>query len=918
MGEASTEGQAKKLYIVDGSSYMYRAFYASPPLTNSKGMPTNGLFVFTNMITSLIRDKEPDLLAVAFDPPGPTFRHEEYEDYKANRQAPPDDLRVQMPYFRDIIKGMGIAVVEIPGYEADDVLGTMALQAAAAGLEVILVSADKDLLQLIVPEQVSMLDTMSRGKSKERLYTLKEVEDRFGVKPSQVADVLALMGDTSDNIPGVPGIGPKTAGKLIAEFGTVENLLENIDKVSGKKRRENLTANVDVVKLSKMLATIKTDLPIDLDLKGLELSGPQVDTLLPLFEELEFHRHIEDMNLRSDSGGEAALVQEQVERTYRLINTMPELDALLETLRGVERFAFDLAVSSTQPIDAQIIGLSLAWEPFSAVYIPFKHRLLTAPPQLHRGVVLGALMPLFKAEKPRKLCQKVKFQAQVLAHYDIDLQGVEIDTMIGSYLLDPGRRSHAVDNTAAAFLNESMRSYEDVLGKGKKAIPVDQLDVERATEYIASRADVILRLSQVMEGQLAERDLRALHDDIELPLAFVLGDTERKGIRVDSDLLHALSDELLGRMKKLEARATELIGRVINLNSPKQLSEVLFKELKLEPKIQRQTTHGYSTDQAHLELLADQHELPGIVIEYRTVSKLRSTYTETLPGLVHPKTQRIHTSFNQAVAATGRLSSSDPNLQNIPVRTEEGRRIRRAFLPATGWKLLSADYSQIELRLMAHFSKDPTLLEAFTKGQDIHARTAAEIFDLPIEKVTKDQRRTGKTVNFGVLYGMGSWRLARDLELTREEAETIIRGFFDRFSAVAEYFDSLVQKGLDQGYVTTLMGRRRFLPELRSSRRNLAELGRRLAINTPIQGTAADLIKLAMIRVAEALAAGNYRTRMLLQVHDELVFEAPPEELEPVARMVREVMEAVWSLDVALRVDLAAGDNWADLEPLEV
>ena len=900
------EKNKKTFYVVDGSYYIYRAFHASPTLNNKEGHPTGALLLFVNMLRRLRTEFSPDFLVVSFDPMGvKTFRHEIFPAYKGHRSEDPPDLIAQLPHFRPIARALGMEVIERDGFEADDVMATLARSAAKAGMTAVIVSGDKDLMQLLDDPNITLLDTMA---SRRKTYTREEVIARFQVEPALVPDVLALAGDTSDNIPGVPGIGEKTAGKLLLEFGSLENLFANIDKVSGKKRKQNLTEHQELVRLYRKITDVKIDLEgLAFDPKSMAVREPDPETLLPIFERFEFFRLIDELSLKPE---------EDRNKTYDVILTQEAFDEVLEALRGVETFCVDLETTSVDPMQAEIVGVALAWKPNHGVYIPLKHHYLGVPKQLNREAVLSALKPILEAEAPGKIGQHCKYEYIVLARHGVTLSGMVFDTMLASYVLDPGRKSHSLDSLAETVLRYNTIRYEDVAGKGKKKRRFDQVEIERATPYAAEDADVTMLLAAQLRPQLSG-DLEKLHDEIELPLARVLSIVERNGIRINPQHLRSMSSELLAQMQALETRAYALVGKSFNLNSPKQLTKILYEDLDLKPTNSRRTTHGYSTNQETLESILDQHALPGIILEYRSVSKLRSTYTEAIPALQHPETGRVHTSFNQAVAATGRLSSSGPNLQNIPVRTEQGRRIRQAFIPADGWQLFSADYSQIELRLMAHLSQDPIMLEAFTNGQDIHARTASAIFNVALDAVTKDQRRAAKTVNFGVLYGMGTSRLAHSLEITQEEATAIIESFTVGFATAHAYFTRLIAMAEETRYAETLMGRRRYLPELQSKRSHVRAVGERMAINTPIQGTAADLIKLAMIRVQERLEADGYQTRMLLQVHDELVFEVPPEELERLAEMVRAEMEGIWSLSIPLKVDLAFGATWADLKPWE-
>ena len=905
----------RRLYLVDGSSYLHRAFHASAPLTTKNGLPTNGLLVFTNMLRALMRTEAPDLMSVVFDPMPPTFRHELYPAYKANRSAAAPELVRQFPYFRSIVSALGVSIMEVPRFEADDVIATVVKRARELepSVEITIVSADKDLMQLIDDGHVRMLDTMGR---ENRVFNRATVIERFQVGPERVADVQALAGDSSDNVPGVPGIGIKTAGQLVVEYGDLEGVLASVERISGKKRKESLVEFAAQARLSKQLVTLVDDVPLQLDLVDLVPQGPRFDLLVPLFTELEFHRLLKE--LQSGPAVTAAMtpvakLTEPVERSVALILDDAALVEQVQRIRGDGSLAFYLISSSADLVTASLVGIALCSRAQQSFYVPLAHRTLCAPEQLSRERAMALLGPVLEDATFEKTCHDSKFAWALLRRHGVTLRGVRCDTQLASYLIDPSRNQHDLEVLAGEVLRYVGLAEKDVLGSGKKRRTWGQVEVEETLEFAAQRADMAFQLAVRMLDLMKERDLLALYDDIERPLAIVLARMELEGICIDESILSTLSEEFYREMKTAEAASTELMGREVNLNSPKQLSELLFDELKLTPGTRKQTQHGYSTDAASLELIEDQHALPRLILEYRSAAKLRSTYTDALPRLKKPTTGRVHASFNQAVTATGRLSSSDPNLQNIPARTEKGRKIRRAFIPREGWRLLAADYSQIELRLMAHFSKDPLLLDAFKHGEDVHRRTAAEIFDVPMPMVSKQQRGVGKTINFGVLYGMGVLRLAREIEVSRADAKRFMDTFFERFQGVRAHFETMVEEATRDGFVTTLLGRRRYLPELRSSRRDQQSLGQRLAVNTPIQGTAADLMKLAMIRVDRALEAAGLQSKMLLQVHDELVFECPPEEETALAALVREGMERVYPLDVKLVADVKVGANWADM-----
>lgn len=891
------------LYIVDGTAYIFRAFYANPHLSTSKGVPSSALFGFTNMLRKLIQDHMPDYLAVAFDAGKETFRTEMYDQYKANRSAPPDPLLQQIPRVHELTQAFNIPTLIQKGLEADDLIASLTRKAQAQGIPVVIVSSDKDLMQLIGPG-VTMMDTM-----RDRIFEEADVIERFQVPPHKVVDVLALAGDSADNVPGVPGIGEKTAGKLIADFGTLENLLANIDKVSGKKRKENLANFKDQALLSRELVRLREDCEVEFDLEALRLSNPDYPALEKIFREFEFYRFLQDIQDRLSPDEQAEATAEEPEKSYRAILTEAELDEAIAACAQAEAFALDLETTSLDALKAELVGISLAWEDHAAVYIPVGHRALGTPRQLPQALVLEKLRPLLTDPEVKVITHHGKYDWQVLRGQGLTLGRLYFDTMLASYLSDPSRPSHSLDALALELLRYRTTSYEEVAGKGKKQIGFDMVDLEVATKYAAEDADVTRLLYQKLVPALEEVQGQALLRDLELPLVTVLARMERHGILLDAQALRQMAGDFQKELDELESQAHAVVGEPFNLNSPIQLRKILFEDLGLPVK--KKTRTGPSTDQSVLEQLAEEHELPKLILEHRSFAKLKSTYLDALPEL-RDEQGRVHTSFNQAVAATGRLSSSNPNLQNIPVRTARGREIRRAFVAPEGYTLLSADYSQIELRILAHLSGDETLCEAFNQGEDIHRKTAAEIFGVPQVMVSKEQRAAGKTINFGVIYGIGSTRLASSLNIRREEARKYIDAYFARYSGVSAYFEGLVHSAQRLGYAQTMDGRRRPLPELLSPRERIRALGERLAVNTPIQGTAADLIKLAMIQIQARLDQSSLRAHMLLQVHDELVFEVHQDDLEPLRSLVLGQMSQVRPLRVPLVVDAATGPTWLD------
>ncbi len=884
---------AKRLYLIDGSSYIYRAYYAIRHLSNSKGEATNAVFGFTKMLMKVVKDEQPDALAVIFDAKGPTFRKEIYPEYKANRSAMPEDLRPQIPVIKEVVRGFRMPGLELAGYEADDIIATLARKFEAQGMDVTIVTGDKDLMQ-VVSDRVRLLDTM-----KDKFFGIAEVMERFGVPPEQVVEVLGLAGDTSDNVPGVPGIGEKTASSLIQEFGTIENLLVNIDKVKGKKRQENLREFGDQALLSRRLVDLVYDLDLNPTLDELTLSEPDNEALTRIFKEMDFHKLVKDFSVERRSSGEG----------YRCILTREDFQLLLRDLRQAGRFAFDTETTSLNPLQADLVGLSFCVREGEAVYIPVGHSYLGVPDQLPLAEVLEGLRPLLEDSAIGKIGQNIKYDALVLRRAGVVLRGIDFDTMIASYLLHPGASSHSMDAMASEHLQHKTISYAEMTGSGKKQICFSQVEIEKATVYAAEDADITLRLERLFAPQL-QGEVKSLFSEVEMPLLEVLVQMAWDGILLDDALLGRISEELSEKIAVLQSSIYALAGEEFNINSPKQMGEILFDRLGL-PK-GKKTKTGWSTDVKVLTELALEHEIAAKILEYRSLAKLRSTYTDALPKLMEPATGRIHTSFNQAVTATGRLSSSDPNLQNIPIRTEEGRRIREAFVPAEGCLLLCADYSQIELRVMAHLASEPALQQSFAAGEDIHRRTAGEIFGLFPELVSEEQRRRAKTINFGVLYGMGAFSLARELGISNKEAKGFIQRYFERYPRVLEFMEQLKAQAKELGYVTTLLGRRCAVAEIQSSNGAVRGFGERNAVNYPIQGSSADIIKVAMVRIARCLQAQGLRSRMLLQVHDELVFEVPLDEVETMRELVRQEMEGACELSVPLKVEMGTGANWRE------
>ncbi|MEK6691404.1 MAG: DNA polymerase I [Nitrospirota bacterium] len=883
-----------KLYLIDGNSYVYRAYHAIKGLTNSKGLPTGAIYGFTNMLLKVVREKKPDYIAIAFDSPAPTERHRLFEAYKAQRPSTPNELINQIPYIKRIVDAFRIPVLEIEGYEADDILATLAKKGEGRGLSVTIVTGDKDIFQ-IVGRNIRTYDTM-----KDKVYEEKDVLDKFGVGPDKVVEVMGLMGDAIDNIPGVPGIGEKTAVELIKEFGSIENLLRNLEKVKKPKLREALKINEEIARLSHNLATIHSDLPIDIDLKELSITKPDNETLLRLFRELEFSSLLKTLTPHTDLD----------KSEYSNITSEDEFLKLLERMKVKGEFSIDIESTGKDPMIAEIVGISISTEPNSACYIPLSHIYPDAPHQLKKEYVLEKLKPILEDETLRKIGQNIKYEVVILRNHCIDLKGISFDTMIASYLLNPVKPAHNLENIALEYLDYKILTYEEVVGKGKKQIGFENVPLDMATKYSCEDSDITLRLKRVLSTLIDNKGLMKLFYDVEMPLLKVLADIEMNGFKIDREILSEMSKELEGQLNTIIERIYFLAGEEFNINSPKQLSEILFRKLGLKPT--KRTKTGYSTNVEVLEELSFQHELPREILEYRNLFKIKSTYLDTLPDLINPKTGRIHTSLNQTVTATGRLSSSEPNLQNIPIRGELGKRIREAFIAEKGNALLSADYSQIELRILAHLAQDEILVGAFKGGEDIHTRTATEIFDLPPESITPDMRRQAKTVNFGIIYGISPYGLSVELRIPFEKAKELIERYFERHKGVKDFIERNLKEAEEKGYVKTILCRQRHIPELMSQNSNVRQLGERLAINTPIQGSAADLIKLAMVNISKRFHGMNSNARMILQIHDELVFESPEEEIEQIKKVVKEEMEVVIEFSVPIKVDIGVGKNWSE------
>ncbi|GAB2553125.1 DNA polymerase I [Rhodanobacter koreensis] len=921
-----------KLILIDGSSYLYRAFHALPPLTNAHGEPTGALFGVVNMLRATLKAK-PDYLAFVSDAPGPTFRDTLYDQYKANRPPMPDDLRAQVEPMLAIVGALGFPILRVPGVEADDVIGTLAVRAQALGIEVEISTGDKDMAQLVNPH-VTLVNTMSNT-----VMDSTGVMEKFGVRPEQIIDFLALTGDTVDNVPGVPKCGPKTAAKWLAEYTTLDGVIANAGKIGGKIG-ESLRAALPQLPLSRELVTIKTDVPLELG--PTELAQREADTaqLRELYARYEFKAALKELDnaasaagnpsghdnpsgsdlsgkTMADSPNQNVTTEVASPETsdlsfageYELVTTSSQLDAWLEKLHHAELIAFDTETTSIDAMRADIVGLSLAVEPGKACYIPLGHDYPGTPKQLDRDKVLAALKPVFEDAGRPKLGQHAKYDINILSHYGIAVQGLKHDSMLESYVWNATATRHDMDSLAKKYLGYETVKYEQVAGKGAKQISFSQVDLDTACRYAAEDADVTLRLHHALWPKLESvPTLRKVYEDIEIPLVPVLAAMERRGVLIDGDELRKQSQQLGKRMLELQQQAWALAGREFNLDSPKQLQAILFDELGLQAKLKTPTGQP-STNEEALEAIADDHALPGLILDYRGFAKLRSTYTDKLSGIVNPRTGRVHTSYHQGAVATGRISSSDPNLQNIPVRTEEGRRIRQAFIAPPGWKVLAADYSQIELRIMAHLSGDEGLLRAFREGGDVHRATAAEVFGLKPEEVSTNQRRAAKAINFGLMYGMSAFGLARQLGVDRGEASDYMARYFSRYPGVRAFMDATREQAHRDGYVETIFGRRLYLENLTSRNQGLRQGAERAAVNAPMQGSAADIIKRAMIAVA-AWIDGRDDVHLLMQVHDELVFEVRDDAIDEVRAAVIARMSGAAELAVPLLVDVGVGANW--------
>jgi len=929
----------ERLFLIDGMAIAYRSYFAfiQRPLLNSRGENTSAVYGFVTFLNMILEDEQPDYIAVAMDTSAPTFRHKQYKEYKATRQKMPEDLGAQLGILKDVIRAYGIPVIEVDGYEADDIMGTLARRAEKEKVETLLVTSDKDFMQLV--SDLTKIYKPGRQGNEVEVVSFEGVKKKFGVSPDQVTDVLGLIGDSSDNVPGVPGIGEKTAIPLIQEYGSIENLLQRVDEIPQKGVKEKLKTHTDKAILSKRLVTIDTNVPVSIDFHQLKISGGDPGKLLELFEVLDFKSLARKLREGGATSAEADDVPEPPaaqqplhsiqsdKHVYYLVQTKKDFEQLFSRLKKTERFVFDTETTSTDPMKAELVGFSFALAEREAFYVsvlpddkqgaekdlfgePTRGSAHRETPGLSVSFVLQELKPVLENAKIAKAGQNMKYDIVVLAKHGIQVRGIEFDTMVASYLVRESGQ-HSLDALAAEYLGYKMVSYDDLTGTGKDRKELRAIPVERVSDYSCEDADITLRLAPMLRQTLERQGMSSLAQDIEFPLISVLARMELAGVAVDVEFLRGMSKELERTLGNLTKEIHRLAGGEFNINSTQQLSDILFNKLKLTPV--RKTKTGFSTDVGVLEALRNEHPLVEQMLEYRQLAKLQSTYVDALPMLINPATGRVHTSFNQTVAATGRLSSSDPNLQNIPIRTDIGRSIRQAFIPRSKQNLiLSADYSQIELRMMAHVCGDPALREAFEKGEDIHATTASKVFGVDLKDVTKEMRRKAKEVNFGIMYGIGAFGLARRLELARGEAKEIIERYFERFPKVREYIDTTIKKAQKDGYVSTLLGRRRYLPELRSRNFNLRSNAERQAINMPIQGSSADMIKAAMVSIDRILLKKGLSSHMILQVHDELVFDIPKTEEEDMRGLVAREMKEALHLSVPIEVEIGVGRNWLE------
>ena len=886
----------KKLYLIDGNSLLYRSYYAIKRLSTSKGFPTNAIFGFLTTLRKLKDKEKPGYLAVVFDAPGPTVRHKAYKEYKAQRKPMPEDLVAQLPVVKKVITAMNIPLFEIENYEADDVLGSLARLASAKKVPSVIVSHDKDLLQLVDKS------TTVYNPFKDMHLDEKAVKETFGVKPDQVIDVLALWGDPTDNVPGVPGVGEKTSRALIDEFGSLENLIKNLSKVKNPRLRQKIEENMDKLKLSQELVTIEKGLELDFNLKELALSEPNLDDLIKLLQELEI----------SSLLSEYMETKKGTQKQYTVILEEEQLRSLVKAIKKAKTVSIDTETDSPEPTQARLVGISFSMKPHQAYYLPLGHDYVGAPTQIPRDKAISLIQDVLADLKIKKIGQNIKYDYIVLKRAGFTVKGIDLDTMILSYLLEPNWGQHNLNKLALTYLQVKTIPYSDIVGKGRNELTMNAVNIKKVTPYACQDADLALQLSAMLWPKVKEKKLDKLYHQIELPLIEVLADMEMWGVKIDTNALRNLSQELQMDMDHLKKKIFNICGEEFNLNSPQQLAHILFEKMKLPPSRRTRVTRGYSTDFATLQELAVNYPIAQHTLEYRQLAKLKSTYADALPLLLNPETRRLHSSYNQTVTATGRLSSSDPNLQNIPVRGELGPRFRQAFIPEEGSLFLSADYSQIELRVLAHLSGDSALIETFLNDRDIHQETAKQVFSDLTALFPEEQRRRAKIINFSMIYGASAFSLGKELGTSTSEAQQFIDRYYETHPQVAEFLENIVNEARDKGYSETLFGRKRQVPELQHQNKQIQQAGRRIALNAPIQGTAADLMKMAMIDIWREMKKRGLKSKMILQVHDELVFEVPDDERDELEALVQDKMENVYALKVPLKVHLGWGINWAE------
>jgi len=897
----------KTLYLIDGFAEVYRFYFAMfrNPLTNSKGENVSAIYGFARALYSILKNKNPDYLAVAFDPKGKTFRHKQYKEYKATREKMPDDLRSQLPMIDRVLKAFNVTRLDLPEYEADDIIGTLASQGDAKGCDVLMVTADKDFAQLVT-KNVNMYNTRAKP-DESNIIDIEGVVKKWGVSPDQIRDYLALVGDTSDNIPGVTGVGPKGAVKLLSEYKTLEGIYDHLEEISGKKLKENLENDKEKALLSLDLVTIRTEAPVKEKISDLSRKEFDMEEVRDVLKELEFWNLLEE--IESDSG----VVTEQVDKNYKAINDAKSLDKMIKEISKADLISVDLETTEINPMSADIVGLSFSVKDDEGWYIPVNYKNkegnLFDNKEEDLDLILDKLKPILEDAKIPKCGQNIKYDMLILSRHGVELAGVVSDSIIAAFLLKPDARSYKIDYLSIEQLNYKMQPITDLIGSGKEQISMSEVSVEDVTFYAVEDADIALQLVNLYQPMIEEEDMQNIYREIEIPLISVLMEMEKTGVYLDVKHLKKMSDDVLVEIERIQAEVFDLAGEEFSINSPKQLGKILFDKLLLPPT--RKTKTGFSTDQRAMDSLKNDHEIVAKVLEYRMYTKLKSTYLEALPKLVNPNTGRVHSTFSQTVAATGRLSSKDPNFQNIPIKTEVGRNIRHAFIPQEkGWKIMSADYSQIELRIMAHLSEDPTLIQAFKDGEDIHSRTAAGLYGVDLDGVTPEMRNMAKTVNFAIMYGARAFRISGELGISMEDATTTIDEYFNRFPGINDFIANSIAKAREHKFVTTILGRKRYLMEIDSSNFNLRQAAERIAVNTQLQGSAADMIKIAMLNVSQRIKEEDLKSKMILQVHDELVFELPDEEIELMKEILDVEMCGAMELKVPVKIDIGVGDDW--------